>query len=92
MTQEMLAKKVGEKFNTTKAEAGRIVDFIGKALLAEMLLEGKTSFPGLGNFSVVTRKARTCHNPQDPSKKIDVPAKKDIKFKALGLVKKAVNE
>ena len=85
---------LNESANTlhlTKAAAGRLVDFIGQTLMAELLLDGKTSFPGFGNFSVIIRKERVCNNPQDAKKKITVPAHKAVKFRALSAINAQIN-
>jgi len=87
MTQVELIEKVAKEAGITKAAAGRIVDFIGRAIIADLLLDGRSSFPGLGIFTVVERPARTFRNPLTgaPVKK---PARKVLKFKALAAVKK----
>lgn len=46
---------------------------------------------GFGTFEVRARKARTGHNPQDPKKKIQIPACSVPAFKAGKKLKEAVN-
>lgn len=72
--------------NLTKAAAGRILEFVGRSILADLLLDGRSTYPGLGIFTVVTRAARTFHNPKggDP---IPKPERKTIKFKPFAHTK-----
>lgn len=86
MTQSEFHAKVAEEAGITKAAAGRIVSFIGKTIVADLLLDGRSVFPGLGIFSVVTRAPKAYRNPQNGNI-VEKPARKAVKFKATQAVK-----
>jgi DNA-binding protein HU-beta len=76
-----LEAKVAADGQITKASAGRIIDYIGRAIITDLLLDGKANYPGLGIFKVVTRAPRACINPQNGQSVGVKPAYKTIKFK-----------
>jgi DNA-binding protein HU-beta len=89
MTEIEWQDKVAKEAGITKAAAGRIINHIGRLIIADLLLDGKSRYPGLGIFTKVTRAARTFHNPktQEP---IEKPARHDVKFKLLASPKKQI--
>jgi nucleoid DNA-binding protein len=87
MTKLELEAKVAAEGQITKANAGRIIDYIGRVIIADLLLDGKTNYPGLGIFTVVTRAPRACINPQNGQSVGVKPAYKTIKFKPFKEVK-----
>jgi DNA-binding protein HU-beta len=87
MTQLEMQGKVAAEAQITKAAAGRIIDYIGRLLIADLLLDGKAQYPGLGIFTVVTRAPRACINPQNGQSVGVKPAYKTIKFKPFKEVK-----
>jgi DNA-binding protein HU-beta len=90
MTQAELIGAVAEEAGIKKAAAGRIVDFIARSIIADLVLDGKSRFPGLGIFTKVTRAPRTFRNTFTGGKPIKKPARKAVKFKLLAHVKKQV--
>ena len=89
MTELEWQDKVAAESGLTKAAAGRIINFIGRLIIADLLLDGKSRYPGLGIFTKVTRAARTFHNPKTGAP-IDKPARQDVKFKLLAAPKKQI--
>jgi|WetSurMetagenome_2_1015567.scaffolds.fasta_scaffold308284_3 DNA-binding protein HU-beta len=87
MTKLELEAKVAAEGQITKASAGRIIDYIGRVIIADLLLDGKANYPGLGIFTVVTRAPRACINPQNGQSVGVKPAYKTIKFKPFKEVK-----
>ena len=79
--QEKITKKEIEMlFNA-------VVDVLG-----DSLKQGKkVSLIGFGSFMVKERKATLKTNPKDPSKKIKVPAKKLVRFKASDKLNDSIN-
>lgn len=69
----------------TKAAAGRVIDFIARSILADLLLDGRSAMPGLGIFKVVSREARYFVPPK--GEPVTKPAWKTIKFKAFSHIK-----
>ena len=76
---------------TTKADAERkAMAFLD--VIEEGLLKGEDiTFLGFGKFEVVDRSARETRNPQT-GEKIQVPAKKVVKFKAGKVLAEKVNK
>lgn len=83
-----------ELINVIAADAGITIKDAGNALNAFVSAFGdamkkgeRVQLPGLGTFNVVERGARVVRNPQNGAK-LNVPAKKVVKFKAApGLTK-----
>jgi DNA-binding protein HU-beta len=75
MNKSEFTRRLSENHDLSSDEASRAV----KAFLTEIenaLADGEdVSFAGFGKFSVSDRAARTGVNPQDPSKKVDIPAR-----------------
>jgi nucleoid DNA-binding protein len=92
MTNQKLIKDVAKLEGITKAAAGRIVEFIGRAIIADLLLDGKSQYPALGIFSLVTRAPKACINPRNGASVGIKPAYKTVKFKPYKAVKEQVNQ
>jgi len=80
MNKKDLINSIAQAADLNKAEAGRALQGFMQAL-TQALSEGeKVSLIGFGTFSVTKRAARTCRNPQN-GKKMNIAAKKVVKFK-----------
>jgi DNA-binding protein HU-beta len=82
---------VAQEAGLKKAAAGRIIDFIARSIIADLVLDGQSRFPGLGIFTKVTRPPRTFRNPNTGSP-VEKPARKTVKFKSFAHVKKQIEE
>ncbi|MDR1740492.1 MAG: HU family DNA-binding protein [Synergistaceae bacterium] len=81
MTKTELVDKVSDIAEITKKNAASAVDAVIEAI-GEALSHGdKVQLIGFGSFEVRERAARTGHDPQNPSKEIQIPAKKVPVFK-----------
>ncbi len=80
MNKSELISAIAENAGLTKADAKKALDgFIN--VTTEALKKGdKVALIGFGTFDVAERKARVGLNPQT-KEKIQIPAKKVIKFK-----------
>ncbi len=87
MTKVELIEAVAKQEGIKKAMAGRIIDFIGNTILANLLLDGHGYYPDLGNFKVVIRAAAARKNPQTGESIGIKPAYKTITFKPFKKVK-----
>jgi len=85
---EKLAEAMKEEIKT-KAEAGRIVDKILELIVNDLKKGEKVNFAGFGVFQVKQRAARMGVNPKT-GEKIQIAAKKAVKFRALKELKQAV--
>lgn len=92
MTKADLVKKVQEalSLNSQKEAAEKLDKFV--EVLVDVVKSGEELTLGdLGKFETVTRAERTCRNPQT-GEQMKVPAKKAVKFKPAGKLKKMINE
>lgn len=90
MKKNEIIKAVSDELGMTIKETAAVVDtFIDYAELA--LHNGDcVDIPKFGKLSVEQRDARMARNPQT-GEKMEVPAKKAIKFKASKTLKDAIN-
>ena len=89
MTAIELTAKVAEEAGIRKSAAGRIIEFVARSIIADLLLDGRSSYPGLGIFTVVTRAAKAFKNPQTGAP-ISKPAHKAVKFKPILALKNQI--
>ncbi len=82
--------RVASEADISGAEAGRVVNAV-LAVIQDALKSGEdVAFAGFGKFSVSHRAARTGVNPQDPSKKVEIPARTVPRFTPGAVLKEAV--
>lgn len=91
MTKTALIEKLAEELGVSKKLAGELVNCFVETVMNWVKKEGEVRIQGFGTFKASKRKAREGVNPQDPSKKIKIPAMNVVTFKAgsefKGLVK-----
>ena len=76
MTKTEFVAGIAEKLEMSKKDVARVID---EALtsIGDTLAKGdKCVFIGFGTFEVRERAAREGRNPQNPSEKISIPARK----------------
>ncbi len=80
MTKIEMVDKIGENVALPKKDIEKVLDQFVK--ISQDALKGgmKVSLTGLGSFSVKERRGRIARNPKT-GEKVDVPAKKVVKFK-----------
>jgi DNA-binding protein HU-beta len=76
MTKVELVNAVAENANVTKKVAADAVSAVFAAIEGALAAGDKVQLVGFGSFEVRERAARMGRNPQDPSKTIEIPAKK----------------
>jgi DNA-binding protein HU-beta len=82
--------KVAKRGEMSGAEAGRAVQAVLDEI-TEALQNGEdVAFAGFGKFSVSDRAARTGVNPQDPSRKVQIPARRVPRFTPGAVLKQTV--
>ena len=90
MTKADFVKKVADKTGLSAAQAnGAVTAFI--EVVEESLKDGEeVLFAGFGKFSVSERAARQGVNPRDPSKRIEIAARRVPKFTPGTVLKRVV--
>lgn len=81
MNKTELINAVAEKANLSKAQAKAALDATLNTISGALLKEDKVALIGFGTFSVAEKPARTGINPRT-KEKIEIPARKAVKFKA----------
>ena len=91
MNKTEFVGRVAAKSEMSNAQAGNAVNAV-LDVIQEALKSGEdVSFAGFGKFSVSERAARTGVNPQDPSKKVNIPARSVPRFTPGAVLKEAVS-
>jgi len=82
---------VERKELTSRKDAHYIIDGFIDCVKAAVDADGEVNIQGFGKFVIVDQKARVAMNPSLGTK-VNVPAKKALKFRVSGLWKRAVGE
>jgi DNA-binding protein HU-beta len=90
MNKGELVAKVAKDCDLSKAAAEKALSSVMDAILEAMSAGDKVTLIGFGTFSVAERAAREGRNPQS-GKKIKIPARKVVKFKAGSKLADAAN-
>ena len=90
MNKTEFVGQVAAKGDMSGAEAGRAVDAVLDVIQEALKCGEDVAFAGFGKFSVSARAARTGVNPQDPSKKVEIPARTVPRFTPGAVLKEAV--
>lgn len=81
MNKADLVNKIAEKANLKKIEARIALEALIETITQAVSKGEKVSLLGFGSFKVVEKKARMGVNPTS-HEKIEIPAKKVVKFQA----------
>ncbi len=81
MNKTDLVNAIAEKAGLSKADAKNALDATLSALTDALVAGDKIALVGFGTFSVAEKGARTGINPAT-KEKIEIPARKAVKFKA----------
>ena len=81
MNKAALISAISAKINLTKAESKKALEATISAIAEALSANEKVALFGFGTFTVQEKGARTGINPQT-KEKIEIPARKVVKFKA----------
>lgn len=81
MNKTELVSAIAEKAGLTKVDAKNALDATLDAISEALAQSDKIALVGFGTFSVAEKGARTGINPATKAK-IEIPARKAVKFKA----------
>jgi len=91
MTKTELITKIADAMGVSKKQAAQFVATFSDVVIEGVKKDGEVRIQGFGTFKLSKRAARTGVNPQNPSQKIQIPARNVPTFKAGADFKKAVN-
>ena len=89
-TQKDLIDRIAESTSTKHALAKRVVHHFLDEIASELAKGNRLEFRDFGVFETKTTPARMAQNPRT-LKKVEVPAKRRVVFKAGRMVKEALN-
>jgi hypothetical protein len=81
MNKTELINAIAEKANLTKVDAKNALEAAVEAISDALANNDKVALIGFGSFAVADKPARTGINPRT-KEKIEIPARKAVKFKA----------
>ena len=91
MTKTELIAQIADNLGVSKKLAGEFINTFTESVIEGVKADNEVRIQGFGTFKLSHRAARTGVNPQDTSKKIDIPARNVPSFKAGSEFKKSVN-
>ena len=89
MNKTEFVSQVAAKNDMSAADASRAVSTVLDVITEALKSGDEVAFAGFGKFSVSERAARTGVNPQDPSKKVQIPARTVPRFTPGAVLKEA---
>ena len=89
MTKKELVNEIADKAGISIKDANNALNSFVEALGEAMKKGERIQLPRMGTFNVVTRSARVVRNPQT-GEKLNVPAKKVVKFKPAPALSKSL--
>ena len=89
MTKKELVNAIADHAGLSMKDANNALNSFVTAFGSAMKKGERIQLPGMGTFKVDTRSARVVRNPQTGAK-LNVPAKKVVKFKAAPALSKGL--
>ena len=90
MNKSEFTSRYAKRTDVSGADAQRLVQAFLDEVQSALAKGEDVAFAGFGKFSVSHRAAREGVNPQDPSKKVQIPARTVPKFTPGAVLKEAV--
>lgn len=90
MTKREIVKSVSEKTGFTQKDVLTVVDNVFETI-ANVVANEDVAITGFGKFATSERAARTMRNPLN-GERVQVPAKKVLKFKPAKSLKDSIND
>ena len=89
-TKTIVAAQIAANFDITKKLANEMITDIYNIIATAVAAGEDVKIDNVGTIKQVTRAARTGHNPSTGAK-LEIPAKKTLKFKPFANIKTALN-
>ena len=90
MNKAELVAKMADKAEVTKKDAEKVLNAFIETVQETLVAKDKISLVGFGTFETKHRAERQGINPQDPAKRITIPAADVPAFKVSKALKDAV--
>lgn len=92
MNKAELISALALSLEVEKNTVSRVIEAMLDGIADHIKAGGEVSLVGFGTFSTRLRKARVGVDPQDPTRKIDMPSVRVPKFKAGSKLKALIRE
>jgi len=86
VTKKELIDRIAEQTQAKRVVVKRVVQLFLDEIISELIRNNRLEFRNFGVFEVRTREARVAQNPKT-LERVDVPAKRTVKFKMGRLMK-----
>ena len=90
ITKKEVIDRIAEKTNTRRAVVKPVVQSFLDEIINELANDNRLEFRDFGVFETKMRAARTAQNPKT-MERVNVPAKRNVKFKMGRLMKQKIN-
>lgn len=90
MNKTEFVSNIAKETELSGAQAGKVVQAVLDEIQSALARGDDVAFAGFGKFSVSNRAARTGVNPQDPTKKVQIPARRVPRFTPGAVLKLTV--
>lgn len=89
-TKTIVAAQIAANFDITKKLANEMITDVYNIIATAVAAGDDVKIDNVGTIKQITRAARTGHNPSTGAK-LEIPAKKTLKFKPFANIKTALN-
>ncbi len=90
ITKKEVIDRIAENTNTRRAVVKPVVQSFLDEIIDELAKDNRLEFRDFGVFETKMRAARTAQNPKT-MERVQVPAKRNVKFKMGRLMKQKIN-
>ena len=81
MTKTDMVDAIAEKLSMKKKDVASVIDEVFSQIQGALVSGDRCIIAGFGVFKAAERAAREGHNPQNPSEKVHIPARKVAVFR-----------
>ncbi len=92
VTKKELIDRIADQTGTKRVAAKKIIQGFLDAVITELGQGNRLEFRDFGVFEYKDRRGRVAQNPKKPEQKVQVPAKRTVKFKMGRLMKKRLQD
>lgn len=92
MNKAELITQISKKTDLEKDDSKKALDAIFKTITEAIVGGEKVQIMGFGSFEAKPTKERMGINPQNPTERIVIPARKKVSFKPSTTLKEAINK
>lgn len=92
MNKAELLREISHKTGFKRDDSRKALDAIFDTITEAMASGEKVQIMGFGSFEAKNTKERVGTNPQNPTEKIIIPARRKVSFKPSATLREAINK